>query len=325
MSHKRAVLITGGTTGLGYYATLDIARKYPDYLVVISSRSDKEHAAESINKALGQTNTIFMPLDLSDTKNVRAFVKEWVSKGWPPIQILLLNAALQFPGPLSKTAEGVESTFAISHVGHSLLFHLLCPYLAPRARVVLTSSGTHDPLQKTGLPDAVYTSAEELAHPGPSTAGDPGRKRYTSTKLANVLWAYALQRRLRQRAPERGITVAAFDPGLMPGTGLAREAGPVMRFFWKSVLPHLLPLLRILVSPNIHRPSESGAALAWIATADDDDDASTKIAGRYFEGRKEIKSSKVSYDESKQDDIWQWTVHYLAEDEAEEAKFESLK
>lgn len=127
-----------------------------------------------------------MALDLADTNNVRAYAKEWASKNWPPIQALLLNAGLQFPAELHKTAEGLEATFAINHVGHALLFHLLCPFLAPSARVVVTSSGTHDPAQKTGLPDAVYNTAEELAHPPASTINDPGRKRYSSSKLANI-------------------------------------------------------------------------------------------------------------------------------------------
>lgn len=186
MAHKRAVLITGGTINLGYHAALHIAREHPDYLIVLSSRSDRQHAAEAINKTLNQNNVVFMALDLADTNNIRAYAKEWASKNWPPIQALLLNAGLQFPAELHKTAEGLEATFAINHVGHALLFHLLCPFLAPSARVVVTSSGTHDPAQKTGLPDAVYNTAEELAHPQASTINDPGRKRYSSSKLANI-------------------------------------------------------------------------------------------------------------------------------------------
>jgi NAD(P)-dependent dehydrogenase (short-subunit alcohol dehydrogenase family) len=320
MAPNRSVVVTGGTTGLGYHAALNVAREHPDYLVVISSRADRDHAAEAINKTLGQDNTVFIPLDLADLNNVRTFVKNWASKGFPPIQALVLNAGLQFPGAIQKTSEGLESTFAVNHIGHALLFHLLCPYLAPNARVVVTSSGTHDPAQKSGLPDAVYNTAEELAHPPPSTAKNPGRQRYASSKLANVLWTYALHRRLRQR--ERAIAVNAFDPGLMPGTGLAREASRLERFLWIKVLPRIMPLLRLLISPNIHNPEESGAALARLATGADVDG----VSGKYFEGLKEIKSSKDSYDERKQDDLWEWTVKYLAKgDEAELTRFEELK
>ncbi|KAI0428021.1 dehydrogenase/reductase [Xylaria sp. FL1042] len=307
MSYTRSVIITGGTLNLGYHIALDIARQHPDWLVVACSRSDREHAADSINEALKQSNTIFMPLDLSDSKSVRSFA-------------LCLNAALQFPDQIVYTPEGIEATFAITHVGHALLFHLLCSHLAPNARIVITSSGTHDPASHSGLADPVYTTAEELAHPPPAIANGPGRRHYVNAKLANVLWTYALHKRLSQKVPDRGITINAFDPGLMPGTGLAREAGCVARFAWDKVLPNIIPVLKVAYTGNIHKPSESGASLAWLAVSPE----TAGISGKYFEGRKEIPSSKDSYDENKIEDLWQWTVKYCAQDEAEAARFENF-
>ncbi|KAI4859721.1 NAD(P)-binding protein [Hypoxylon rubiginosum] len=327
MSYKGSVIITGGTINLGYYAALEIARAHPEYLVVISSRSDREHAADTINKKLGQTNTIYIPLDLSNLQNVRQYAEDWATNNHLPIQALLLNAGLQFPGPVSKTVDGLESTFAINHVGHALLFHLLVPYLAPEARVIVTSSGTHDPDQTkgTGFPKPAYISAEELAHPTSASAGNPGRQRYAESKLANVLWTYALHRRLQQQqqqnAAGRGITVTAFDPGLMPGTGLAREASAPARFVWMHILPRLLPLMRLLMSPNIHTARESGANLARLAVGPD----AKGQGGKYFEGSKPIKTSEVSYDEAKQEDLWRWTVDYLARGDEEKERFEQLK
>ncbi|OTA95922.1 hypothetical protein M434DRAFT_68456 [Hypoxylon sp. CO27-5] len=321
MAYTRSVIITGGTVGLGYYTALEIAKAHPEYLVVVSSRTDREHAAETINKTLGQSNTIYIPLDLANLQKVRAYAEDWASKDYPPIQALVFNAGLQFPGPVSKTVDGLESTFAINHVGHALLFHLLCPYLASKARVVNVASGVHDPDQvRGGMPDPVYISAEEMAHPTVS-ADNPGRQRYCESKLANVLWTYALDKRLKQRAPERGISVNAFDPGLMPGTGLAREANPILRFAWNHILPRIMPLLRFLIIDNIHHPKDSGLSLARLALGIDAGDES----GKYFEGRKQIKSSKDSYDGAKQDDMWQWTVKYLAKSDEERERFEQFK
>jgi len=104
----------------------------------------------------------------------------------------------------------------------------------------------------------------------------------------------------------------------MPGTGLARESSGIEKFIWKSVLPRIIPLLRMLITPNIHTPEESGASLAWLAT-------DWEVEGRsgvYFEGRKAVQSSVDSYREKKQEDLWRWTVEYLAEDEGEKARFE---
>lgn len=323
MAYKGSVIVTGGTSGLGYQTALKIAKDHPQYLVAIASRSDKQHAAQAINKTLHQENTIFLPLDLSDTNNVRAFVQEWISESSKPqLKALVLNAGLQFPTDLTLTPEGLEKTFAVAHVGHAALFLLLCPHLAPGARIVLTSSGTHDPAQKTGLPDAEYNTAEQLAHPPKDMVKIPGRKRYSSAKLCNVLWTYVLARRLAERAPERRITVNAMDPGLMPGTGLAREGNSIERFLWDNVLPHLLGLLRLLLTPNTHSTEESGFALARLAVGADVEG----VTGKYFEGLKEVKSSDDSYVESKQEDLWNWTLDHVSKgDQAEKNRFESLK
>ncbi|KAM5353711.1 hypothetical protein ACJ41O_000361 [Fusarium nematophilum] len=318
MAYTRSAIITGGTINLGYHAALDIARQHPDWLIVICARSDREHAADKINEALNQDNAIFLPLDLSDSAKVRTFAQDWTSKNHPPIQALLLNAALQFPDKMVLTPEGIEATFAIAHIGHALLFHLLYPHLASNARVVVTASGVHDPATKSGLPDAVYTSAEDLAHPPPAMANRPGTGHYSNSKLANIMWTYALHRRLKEKAPDRGITVNAFDPGLMPGSGLAREYPPLLRFAWNYIMPRLTPILKLLYIPNIHKPSDSGASLAWLAASDE----IAGVDGKYFEGRKEIPSSKDSYDVEKQDDLWEWTVKYCAQNEAQAERFQ---
>ncbi|RWA07045.1 hypothetical protein EKO27_g8066 [Xylaria grammica] len=320
MAYTRSAIVTGGTQNLGYHAALDIARQHPDWLVVVCSRSDREHAADSINEALKQSNTIFISLDLSDSKSVRNFAKDWVAKNYPPIQALCLNAALQFPGQIVYTAEGIEATFAITHVGHALLFHLLCPHIASKARVVITASGVHDPANYSGLPPAVYTTGEELAHPPPAIANGPGQGHYSNAKLANILWTYALHKRLRQRIPDRGVAVNAFDPGLMPGTGLAREYSAPMRFLWHKVFPKITPILKTVYGGNIHKPSDSAASLAWLAVSNETDG----ISGKYFEGKKEIPSSKDSYDETKIDDLWRWTLQYCAQDDTEAARFEGF-
>jgi hypothetical protein len=75
-----------------------------------------------------------------------------------------------------------------SHVGHALLFYLLYPHLADKARVVIAASAMHDPAQKIILPDAKYTTAEELTYPTPGTAKSPGLQRYATSKLANITW-----------------------------------------------------------------------------------------------------------------------------------------
>lgn len=315
-----SVLVTGGTAGLGYESALAIARQCPTYQIVIASRSDPNSSADTINKLLHQNNVRFLELDLSSLTKVRAFAADWEARNFPQIHSLVCNAALQFPNETEYTEDGFEKTFGINHVGHALLFSLLRPHLTKTARIVFVSSGTHDPAQKSGMPDAYYNTADELAHPPARFAkGKLGRQHYTNTKLANVLYVYALHRRfmtINEKSGKRW-TITAMDPGLMPGTGLAREGSAVERFVWFRVLPRILPLLRLLLSPNIHSPRESGGALARLAVGSDVEG----VSGQYFEGKKEIKSSKDSYDEAKQEDLWNWTVNNVARTEEEKTEF----
>jgi len=168
------------------------------------------------------------------------------------------------------------------------------------------------------VPDASYTTAEELAHPSKK---NEGRRRYANSKLCNVMWSYALHRHLlKANQAGKSWTVTAFNPGLMPGTRLARDAPFILSWVFTYVLPHLIPLLRLLVTANTHSPQESGEALARLAISEDVEG----VSGKYFEGMKEINSSVESYVVEKQDDLWQWTVKFVAKDREEEREFEEF-
>ena len=317
----RTVLITGGTSGLGYQCALQVARERPDYQVIVASRSDSNGAAVLINKSLGQKNAVYLPLDLSSPAQIRAFVADYATKQYPPIAALVLNAAIQFYKRISYTDDGIETTFAVNHVGHALLFYLLRPHLAANARMVIVTSGVHDPAIRSGMPVAKYTTAEELAHiPAESVKNGPLRL-YPSSKLCNVLWTYALHNRLlKTNTPKRrSWTVTTFCPGLMPGTGLARNSPWVLRWGFTHVLPHMIPVIR-LVLPRTYKTQESGAALTRLAIGRDVDG----VSGRYFEGIKEAESSVDSHVVEKQDDLWEWTIKYVAKDQDEAKSFQDV-
>lgn len=321
MKYQSTIVVTGGQTGLGYEAARVIAKERPNSQIIISSRSSGKAAAQAINNELRQSNVKYLKLDLASLSDVRKFADQVIAIGLP-ISVLVFNAGIQLPNGVAYTTDGLETTFGVNHVGHALLFHLLQPHLLNDARIVVTSSGTHDPAEKSGLPDAKYVTAELLAHPDEVTMKYAGRQRYATSKLCNVLWTYALDRQ-RARASSH-FTVTAFDPGLMPGTGLARDASAIEKFLWHHVLPHVIPLLRRIISPNIHTPQESGRNLARLAVSSDVEG----VSGKYFQARQSIAepidSSKDSYDESKQQDLWNWTVEFVARDKAEAEAFRSL-
>jgi NAD(P)-dependent dehydrogenase (short-subunit alcohol dehydrogenase family) len=203
----------------------------------------------------------------------------------------------------TKTADGFESTFGVNHLGHFLLVTELLPVLRPPARVAVVASGVHDPAQKAGVPVPAWNDAHALARGelGPSAASDrpftAGQRRYSTSKLANMYFTYALARRL----PD-GVTVNAYDPGLVVGTGLQREAVAPLRFAATRVLPLLRPLLRRVLTPYVYTARESGAMLARLVTSPDLDG----VTGQYFgAGRPEaIRSSDESYDNCRAEELW---------------------
>jgi light-dependent protochlorophyllide reductase len=287
---RRTVLITGGTSGLGLRTAAELARER-SWHVVVTGR-DFERTRVSAERIGAEA----MGLELGSLADVRRFAAAFDDRERPPLHAIVCNAGVQFlaPGPVSD--EGYETTFAVNHLGHFLLVQLLLGRLARPARVVIVSSNTHDPAQRTGMPAPRYTTAAELAAPGADwAAGDTpavaGRRRYTTSKLCNVLLAYELQRRF----DDRGIDFNAFDPGMMPGTGLARDYPAYQRLAWRFLMPALTVFAR-----NVNTPRQSARALARLV----DDPALEGTGGRYFSGTHEVASSEDSRDEAKAVDLW---------------------
>jgi NAD(P)-dependent dehydrogenase (short-subunit alcohol dehydrogenase family) len=205
------------------------------------------------------------PLDLGSLDGVRAFAVATLAKlGGAPIDALVLNAGAQFANAEQRSADGFETTFAVNHLAHYLLARLLLPHLAQGARVVLTTSGTHDPSEKTIVPAPRHAKAEYLAHPERDPARDrrakiAGGRAYSSSKLCNILTARALA-----RVPEiaqRGVTLVAYDPGATPGTGLVRNGPWIARLVWGAP-----PFLVRLVIPQLSTLEDAGRSLAELSS-----------------------------------------------------------
>jgi NAD(P)-dependent dehydrogenase (short-subunit alcohol dehydrogenase family) len=295
-------IITGGTGGLGRQTALRLSAA--GRTVLLTGRDDRRtgDAARRISAETGH-RVVAAPLDLASLTSVRRFAEDFPARGLPPLHAIVCNAGVQVVQGVARTEDGLETTFAVNHLAHLLLVELLLPHMAEPGAVVLVSSGTHNPAERTGMPAPRLTDAAAMADPAPDADGSAaeGRRRYTTSKLCNVLTAYELARRLKEEG--RDIRVNAFDPGLMPGTGLARDYSPVQRLAWRYVLPALtvLPFL------NIRTPRASGAALAALVTGP----AHADVTGAYFRGRRPARSSEQSYDTAAARRLWEGSAELL--------------
>jgi NAD(P)-dependent dehydrogenase (short-subunit alcohol dehydrogenase family) len=179
----RRAIVTGGASGLGLVTTRTLALRGAD--VVIGARDTRK--AEAVRDRLTAEHGLatgritVAPLDLIDPDSVHQFAS---TMGRAPVDLLVLNAGISSV-PLRHNHAGIESQFATNHLGHFALTAHLLPALeqGAHARVVTVSS-------------ALYAGASlDLDDLTSSNSYSPGRA-YSRSKLANVLFAVELNRRL---------------------------------------------------------------------------------------------------------------------------------
>jgi NAD(P)-dependent dehydrogenase (short-subunit alcohol dehydrogenase family) len=296
--NTKTAIVTGASSGLGLECARALLGSDPAWHIVLAVR-DTGRGADAVRHLGEPPRCTVLPMDLASLASVRTFTDAVRGSSLPPLHAIVCNAGVQVVSGRERTQDGIEMTFGVNHLGHFALVAGLLDTLAHPARIVVVSSGTHDPRKHTGMPHPRYTTAADLAHPGDAPAADDGRRRYTTSKLCNVLFSYELDRRLGNGAD--GVTVNAFDPGLMPGSGLARDYPPLQKFAWR----YLLPALRVL--PNVRSTRTSGRYLAALAS----DARYADVSGQYFEGRRPIKSSVDSYDRDTAHDLWETSERLL--------------
>lgn len=303
---KKTVIITGANRGLGYETAKALAANH-EWMVLLACR-DMANGGEAIAKIMQETGHLgvaALPLNLASLQSVRDFVALYKKHKFPPLKSIVCNAGVNKTTVREKSVDGYEQTFAINHLGHFLLVHLLLEQLTPPARILFVSSSLHDAAEAGGpiLPPR-YVNAELAAYPerDPDLLKDDmkaGEQAYSTSKLCNMMCTLEFARQL-ERAGQKGITVNAFNPGLMAGTGLGREGKGLMRVMWY----YILPLLRPLMGNAARTVQQSGADLAHLVTALE----LASVTGTYFDGREVKECAAEARDGEKLAELWQGSI-----------------
>lgn len=244
------VVLVGGSQGLGLAAARLLAAS--GRRVIATGRD-----LSAFTDADRQAGIEPVALDLGALSNIDGFVAGLGERGVERVDVLLGNAGAQ-SRDRRWTADGYEMTVGVNHLAAVRLVDRIAPLMPAGGRVVLTASGTHNPDEVKNVPPALEEATlDELLHPDAPAGMRDGLQRYATSKLLMVRCVPFLARALA----EQGITVNAFDPGLMPGTGLARDQGGLAQALFRVLTPLLL------LAPGAHRVSTSARHLADLATS----------------------------------------------------------
>ena len=280
----KTALVTGANSGIGYYTAYWLAAKGAQ--VVMACRN-MERAQAAINKMQSRNPGLpldVVRLDLANMDSIRGFAAVFRERH-ACLHILVNNAGIMAI-PFQKTDDGNEMQFGTNHLGHFALTGLLYPRLleTPDARVVTVSSMMH---RRSKL-DLKNLNSEHSYHPWEA---------YNRSKLANLLFAYELDRKFTDLGA-KAISLAV-NPGYV-ATHLAFTAHEMKgRRLWIAVMKAANQILA--------QSAEKGALSSLFAATSPDARGGDYIQPHFFNMwgyPKKSSSSEASYDQEMARNLW---------------------
>ena len=268
----KTCLITGGSDGIGYVAARELARMGARVVIVGRNSAKTDDAVRRIIEESGNPAVGRLLANLSSQREVRRVAAEALDL-LPKLHVLLNNAGAIFLSN-RRSADGIEMTFALNHLGYFLLTDLLLDRLRDSvpARVINVSSSSHGSPGKFRL--------EDLPNPG----SNRGYRAYGRSKLCNILFTYELARRLGGA----NITVNALHPGLVQ-TNIARNNGLLGR------------VVNFFIGARGVDADKGAETLVYLASSPDVEE----ITGNFFVDCRAVPSSPLSYDIDLAARLWQ--------------------
>lgn len=242
----RTFLVTGANTGIGLATARGLASRGAEVFLACRSEAKARPVIDELAAQTSNRSLHFLALDLGDLDSVRACADQMLATG-RPLHGLINNAGLA--GQRGATASGFELAFGTNHVGPFLLTSLLLDKLrqSALARIVIVSSDAHFSARGIDF-DAVRLPTKSIT----------GMSEYSVSKLANVLHAQELARRL----DGTGVTSYALHPGVIASD------------IWRRVPWPVRPLIKLRMSS----PQEGATTSLYCATSPD----LASESGRYY-------------------------------------------
>lgn len=279
----KTFVITGGNSGIGFETARFLVKMNAHVVIACRNGRKAKAAIGRIRAETDRADIEQMELDLASLASVRAFA-ERASERLPRIDVLCNNAGVMTP-PYGTTEDGFETQFGTNHLGHFALTGLLLDKLVESApsRVVTVSSIAH----RLGSGEINFDDLQSTQSYGKMNA-------YGQSKLANLLFAYELDRRLKARGLD--VKSVACHPGLArTDLYMSRDTQrPTMLMWYASTLVTQSAAMGAL--PEI-----------YAATGADIEGGDYVGPSGFFEAMgwpKKVRSSGPSYDLAAADRLW---------------------
>jgi NAD(P)-dependent dehydrogenase (short-subunit alcohol dehydrogenase family) len=278
----KVVVITGSNIGIGKETAVGLASMGARTILACRNQEKAAEAAAEVKDRSGNDQVHTVPLDLSDLASVRACASA-IEESHPRLDVLVNNAGGIWT-ERHTTAQGLEQTFGVNHLGHFYLTNLLLPRLvasAPARVINVTSVGHHYAFRGITWDDLQ------------SERGYTAMGAYSQSKLANILFTRALARRLD---PAR-VTANAVHPGpVRSGFGMDGDMKGITGLGNRLIRPFEIS-------------AAAGAKTSIFLAADPSVGSET---GRYWVRRRAGHMSRAAGDEAAADRLWTESERLLA-------------
>ena len=271
---QKTILISGATSGLGFEAAKQLAKQQHELILLCRNKEKGEQAVTDI-KAFSNNNNIHLyTANLASQKSIEVAANN-IKKDFTKIDVLLNNAGGVF-SDFQLSEDGIEMTMANNHFNYFWLTYYLFDLIknGNDARIINVASDSHYQAKNIDI-ESFYKKNKRYFV----------MSAYEQSKLANVLFTYALAEKVKPH----NITVNALHPGFVYTPIGNKNGNAFFGFVWNTA------------SKIFGLTVEKGASShIYLASSDD----VKEVTGKYFHNCKAKKSSAISYDKTVQDLLW---------------------
>ncbi|PON68605.1 Short-chain dehydrogenase/reductase [Parasponia andersonii] len=276
-------IVTGGASGIGWETSRVLALRGAHVIIAARNTDAANKAKDVILNDIENARIHVLKLDLSSTKSVRAFVDSFNALHLP-LNLLINNAGVMFC-PFQLSEDGIEMQFATNHLGHFLLTNLLLDKMKDTARktgiegrIVNLSSIAHVHAYEEGIQFDKINDQSSYSD----------KRAYGQSKLANILHANELSRRLQEEGAN--VAVNSVHPGLI--------MTPLMRH--SALLMKTLKIFTCLLWKNV---AQGAATTCYVAL----DPRLKGVSGKYFLDCNETIPSSYARDQKLARKLWDFS------------------